>query len=79
MQVDPIISTLKAPGTKRLKLEYDKPLSKIGFNCNFRRYKEDQTAYPAAVLDREPGRGLHSFTSQLNLSRFGHTCPCSPV
>jgi chaperonin GroEL (HSP60 family) len=25
------------------------------------------------------GRGLHSFTSQLNLSRFGHTSPCPPV
>ena len=25
------------------------------------------------------GRGSHSFTSQLNLSRFGHTTPCPPV
>ena len=25
------------------------------------------------------GRGSHSFTSQLNLSRFGHTFPCPPV
>ena len=25
------------------------------------------------------GRGFHSFTSQLNLSRFGHTSPCTPV
>ena len=25
------------------------------------------------------GRGLHSFTSQLNLSRCGHTSPCPPV
>ena len=25
------------------------------------------------------GRGLHSFIFQLNLSRFGHTYPCSPV
>ena len=25
------------------------------------------------------GRGLHSSTSQLNLSRFGHTSPCPPV
>jgi len=25
------------------------------------------------------GRGLHSFTSQLNLSRFGHTSRCPPV
>jgi hypothetical protein len=25
------------------------------------------------------GRGLHSFTFQLNLSRFGHTSPCPTV
>jgi hypothetical protein len=25
---------------------------------------------------RVAGRGLHSSTFQLNLSRFGHTCPC---
>ena len=25
------------------------------------------------------GRGLDSSTSQLNLSRFGHTSPCPPV
>jgi hypothetical protein len=24
-------------------------------------------------------RGLHSFTSQLKLSRFGQTSPCPPV
>jgi len=28
---------------------------------------------------RGMGRGLHSSTSQLNLSRFGHTSPCPPV
>jgi hypothetical protein len=38
----------------------------------------------AALMARRPdlgllGRGLHSFTFQLNLSRFGHICPRSPV
>ena len=28
---------------------------------------------------RELGRGLHSSTFQLNLSRFGHTSPCPAV
>ena len=28
---------------------------------------------------RTLGRGLHSSTSQLNLSRFGHNSPCPPV
>ena len=38
MQVDPIKPTLKAPGTKRLKLECDKPLSNFAFKFNLRRY-----------------------------------------
>ena len=38
MQVDPIKPTLKARGIKLLKLKYDKPLSKIAFNSNLRRY-----------------------------------------
>jgi len=25
------------------------------------------------------GRGLHSSTFRLNLSRFGHSSPCAPV
>ena len=38
MQLDPIKPTLKAPGTKRLKLKCDEPLSKIAFNFDLRRY-----------------------------------------
>ena len=38
MQINPIKPTLKAPGTKRLKLKYDEPLSNFGFNYNLRRY-----------------------------------------
>jgi len=30
--------TLKAPGTKRLKLKYNILLSSFAFNCNLRRY-----------------------------------------
>jgi hypothetical protein len=30
--------TLKAPGTKRLKLRYDDPLSNLAFKFNIRRY-----------------------------------------
>jgi hypothetical protein len=32
---------LKAPGSKRLKLEHDKLLSNFAFNFNVRRYSED--------------------------------------
>jgi len=37
VQVDPIKPTLKAPGTKRLKLKCDKLLSRFAFNFNLRR------------------------------------------
>ena len=40
MQVDPIKPTLKAPGTKRLKLTYHKLLSSFAFKFNLRRYLE---------------------------------------
>ena len=38
VQVDPIKPALKAPGTTRLKLAYDKLLSKFDFKFNLRRY-----------------------------------------
>jgi hypothetical protein len=38
VQVDPIKPTVKAPGTKRLKLKYDATLSKFAFKFNLRRY-----------------------------------------
>jgi hypothetical protein len=38
VQVVPIKPTLTAPGTKRLKLECDEPLSNFAFNFKLRRY-----------------------------------------
>jgi hypothetical protein len=40
VQVDPIKPTFKAPGTKRLKLEFDKLLLTFAFKFNLRRYIE---------------------------------------
>ena len=45
MQVDPIKPALKAVGTKRLKLNYDGPLSKIAFNFNLRRFNKAPAAF----------------------------------
>ena len=44
MQVDLIKPTLKAPGTKRLKLKYDELLSNVAFKFNLRRYIEELAA-----------------------------------
>jgi hypothetical protein len=38
MQVEPVEPTLKAPGSKRLKLQYDELLSSLPFKFNLRRY-----------------------------------------
>jgi hypothetical protein len=45
VQVDPIKSKLKLPGTKHLNLKSDKPLSNVDFEFNLRRY----TAGPELV------------------------------
>jgi len=38
VQVDPIIPTLKEPGTERSKLKHEDLLSNFGFKFNLRRY-----------------------------------------
>jgi len=71
VQVDPIKPKLKAPGTKLLKLEHDNLLSSFAFELNLRRYDMDLQSNSAALAEEQAeGRGLHSSTFQLNLSRF---------
>jgi hypothetical protein len=50
VQVDPIKPTLKAPGTKRLKLDYDEPLSEFAFKFNLRRYNTVVHVHPSLGL-----------------------------
>jgi len=95
VQVDPIKPTLKAPGTKRLKLKYvlngfqvllsistcaATPWAVVHHVCGGRQ----APPAPAAPARGQgsvgrggrggvAGRGLHSSTSQLNLSRFSHS------
>jgi len=50
VQVEPMKPLLKAPGTKRLKLEYDELLSSFAFKFNVRRYTlESTTTYSVAT------------------------------
>ena len=42
MQVDPVKPNLKLPGTQRLKLKCDEPLSNIAFKFKLRRYTVDR-------------------------------------
>jgi len=63
--------TLKAPGTKRLKLKCDKLLSNFVFNFNLRRHRTGGGAGPIGeAATRLAGGGLHSSSFQLNLGRF---------
>jgi len=77
MQVDPMKPTLKAPGTKRLKLKYDKLLSILLQFCfqfklaPLQRGHRDPRGGTQA-RQRQAGKALHSSTVQLNLSRFHH-------
>ena len=57
MQVDPITPVLEAPGTKRLILKYDEPLSNFAVKIYLRRYSEEYRALcgslqPAGLQDR---------------------------
>ena len=59
MQVDPIKPTLKAPGSKRLKVEDEKLLSHYAFNFNLRRYVKDHIIFYA----EEHLSCLHPYTN----------------
>jgi len=60
VQVNPIIPTLKPPGTTRWKLKYIRLLSNVAFEFNLRRYtKEGNARLWAAVrgaIEVEPAR-----------------------
>jgi len=47
VQVEPIKPTLRAPGTKRLKLQYYEMLSRFPFKFNLRRYNKERAAKKA--------------------------------
>ena len=66
MQVDPIITTVKAPGTKRLKLTYDEQLSDVAFNFNVRRYVEAVPVAAPAGLGDEARRQLAAAQEELS-------------
>ena len=70
MQVDPMKPKLKLPGTKRLKPRCDTLLSTHAFNFSLRRYTVAQAYTNYLMHGVTHGRGLHTSTSQLNLSRI---------
>ena len=65
MHADPIKPTLRAPGTKRLKLSYDGSLSKFAFKFNLRRY----TMYADQPHAREAGHvaGAAAFVASVGV------------
>jgi hypothetical protein len=68
VQVDPIKSTLKAPGIKRLKLIDDDPLSKFAFEFNLRRYIVDPSKQASVFLRYLDSNYVNACNSQ-NMER----------
>ena len=70
-QVQSIKFTLKAPKTKPLKVSHDGLLSNFAFNFNLRRYNWAlDLCVGMHTISVPGGRGLHSSSFQLNLSRL---------
>ena len=63
MQVDPIKLTLKAPGTKILKLAYDELRSSFAFKFNLRRYNQ--------VYNRRRAKPVHRATRSFDAAAHG--------
>jgi hypothetical protein len=77
VQVDPIKPTLKAPGTKLLKLKYVGSLSNFAFNFNLCRCTKavahvtrDYLSLGIKAAPQTLGRGFPSSIFLLNLSAF---------
>ena len=72
VQVDPIKPAFKPPGTKRLKLIYDGPVSNVAFNINLRRYNPEQLLPMLDdILRIEPDFTQVSFQKAVTLRRVG--------
>ena len=58
VQVDPIKTTLKAPGSMLLKLKCDGPVSNFGYNFNLRRYTLAAKGPPGSKVTVRGGKLL---------------------
>jgi hypothetical protein len=66
---------LRAPGSKRLKLEYDKLLSSFAFKFNLRRYNEDKQPTVTNIRTHQfsvwPARGPFSGNTEVTVTGRG--------
>jgi hypothetical protein len=73
MQFAPIKTKLKAPGTKRLKLKYDGPVSNFAFKTNLRLYTKRVLDDSHACKPFAEQRTAAAYTRplfQLNVTNF---------
>ena len=66
--------TLKAPGTKRLKLNYDEPLSNFALNFNLRRYSKGRILQGEANLQKRHEMRASQLTA-MQAGRHSHDLP----
>ena len=69
VQVDPIKPTLKASGTKRLKLTHVKLLSSFAFKFNLRRYTTAPAPPGGTLAPRPPRPGSAASSSGSSIGR----------
>jgi len=67
--------TLKAPGSKRLKLWFDEPLSSFAFNFNLRRYIK----YPPYYVVKPARVGTGFDTMVMAELWWGRAAPLNPI
>jgi len=63
VQVDPIKPMLKPPGTKRLTLKCEEPLSSFAFKSKLRRYSMDEDIEDVPEGDALKGNSDNQFKS----------------
>ena len=75
VQVDPSKPTLTAPGTKRLKLKCDEPLSNFAFKCNLRHYILDDRAAAAEEVAAAEAADPYGAALRYGLEAGAYTRP----
>ena len=76
MQVEPIKPPLQAPGSKRLKLKCEEPLSNFAFKFNLRHYT--QVGPSAAAAAAAAAARKAAATNKRKAASVGSSFPCSP-
>jgi ABC-type molybdenum transport system ATPase subunit/photorepair protein PhrA len=74
VHVGPMKTRLKAPGSKRLKLQHAGLLSNFAFNLNLPRYTKALVGGPSLCFLDEPTSGLSTADAAQVVALLGRAC-----